>query len=149
MQREEHLREHPDSPLKDGFIWSFDNPTTHDADLAPIGIIETDRCELAPASGDMHKCIEHAHGTLQEALLAWAGTSEGQRKTKPSELWAKVEELWVEKITPKHVAADVASLPRLWRYIRDNNGDYPPSHLRLALLPATFAGMNQQWRRRG
>lgn len=40
----------------------------HDADLYDIGIMEGDRVDLPPASGDMHKCIEHVHGTVTPAF---------------------------------------------------------------------------------
>lgn len=51
-----HLRTHPRSPLADGALWSFDNPSWHDGDLSHLGIVEgVDRVPLPPASGDMHK----------------------------------------------------------------------------------------------
>lgn len=40
----------------------------HDCDLSDIGIMDWHRESLAPASGDLHKCIEHVHGILMGAF---------------------------------------------------------------------------------
>ncbi len=124
----QHLRTHPASPLCYGAIWSYDNPSIHDVDLTDLGITEDDRAPLPPQSGDMHKVIEHVHARVCDAFREWVARN--PRVTSPTQLRNQFEALFYEVITPASVHADVQSLPALWQWIRDHNGDYAPASLR-------------------
>lgn len=120
----------PDHPLLVlGEEWSYDNPSIHDADLSSLGITELNRYPLPPQSGDMHKVIEHVHAILCGAMSAWVARN--PKVTKAADLRAKMRELFFEVINPTSVSADVASLPKLWRWIKDNGGKYSPNRLGL------------------
>ncbi|KAL4430777.1 hypothetical protein ABPG75_006033 [Micractinium tetrahymenae] len=54
-----------------------------------------------PASGDMHKPVEHSHVTVANAMGRWVATTEVQRCTTSSALPAKLRELFFEVITPQ------------------------------------------------
>lgn len=105
-----------------GMLWSRDNPTAHDADLEDLGISTDDYCPLPPASGDFHRVIEHAHGTLFRAFQAWLL----RQRTLPEveTMKRKLTSLFYQLITPEHVASDMAKLPGLWRAVREAGGEY-------------------------
>lgn len=105
-----------------GMLWSMDNPSTHDGDMEDLGISTDDYAPLPPASGDFHQAIEHAHGTVFDALQEWML---GQRELPDVDtMKRKINSLFYKLITPQHVADDVAGLPGLWRAVRDAGGSY-------------------------
>ena len=118
----QHLKEHPDSPLLLGDQWSYDNPSIHDADLAELGITELNRTPLPPQSGDMHKVIEHVHGTLCNAMSEWVARN--PKVTKVADLKTQFEALFFKVITPVHVKKDIDSLPEQWRAIKAKEGGF-------------------------
>ena len=124
----QHVLEHPNSPLEQGFIWSYDNPRIHDADLSELGITEDNRAPLPPRSGDMHKVIEHVHARLCRAMGEWVARN--PNVTSRPAMMRKFQDMFFDVITPASVSADVASLPELWRWIKDNGGDGAPARLR-------------------
>lgn len=105
-----------------GMLWSRDNPSTHDVDLEELGISTDDYAPLPPASGDFHRAIEHAHGTVYNAFQAWLL----RQRTLPAveTMKKKIAYLFHKLITPAHVRRDVNKLPGLWRAVRAAGGTY-------------------------
>lgn len=68
-------------------------------------------------------------------------------KTTAAALCTLLTETFFRVITPEGVQSDVNSLPKLWKYIKDNNGNYAPAKLRCSgrskcrLLLAVFLSL--------
>jgi hypothetical protein len=110
------------------FVWSMDNPIIHTAaDLAPLGISTDDIAPLPPASGDMHRPIEHVHGILERAMQKWLLSN-----TAPDvpSLKAALSSLFFSMITADGVSRDVAKLGQLWDAIVAAGGAYVDRRLR-------------------
>jgi hypothetical protein len=126
VKTDAYVREHPSSPLAQATPWwSMDNPSWHtSADLSRVGITEgVNRLPLPPASGDMHKVIEHVHGTLVKELNKWFIRNRNRPGVSSAAVVkGAVEEIFFHTITPASVSADVESLPKLWKWIKDNKG---------------------------
>lgn len=110
------------------WVWSLDNPPYHtSADFSSIGISTDDFAPLPPASGDMHRAIEHVHGTLQGALQKWLLYN--HTSSVPS-LKSALSSLFFSKFTAEGVSRDVATLKPLWEGIVAAGGDYVTRRLR-------------------
>lgn len=106
-----------------GMLWSFDNPNIHSLEeLEAIGISPADRAELPAASGDMHRVIEHVHGTLTTHLQSYI--AHARPLPAPAKVQDHLRSLFFSKITISHVNDDLDLLPGLWRAIKAAGGAY-------------------------
>lgn len=119
--------------------YSFDNASIHTAALEKdedghslLGELGFDeklhRLPLPPYSGDMHRVIEHTHGTAVRLFRNWLNHHPG--KLTIEEYKQQFEEIYSNCITKESVQKDVKTLPALYKWVADNAGNYPPAEMR-------------------
>lgn len=108
-----------DDPNDHSPIYSFDNPRTHlrslSEDMPNFGIVEGQNTFPLPKySGDIHKAVEHVHGTLTNKMA-----SEHRRvRTEHNLQWYKDKlraHFWA--LPASHMQKDVETLPDTFRVI--------------------------------
>lgn len=111
------------------WVWSLDNPPIHTCnDYSELGISTDDWAPLPPASGDMHRVIEHVHGTLTREMQRWLLCNRGQ--SDMATLQAALTDLFFRHITQEGVDSDVGKLPALWDAVVEAQGSYVSWRLR-------------------
>jgi hypothetical protein len=127
----------PDKPIPARCvpIFSMDNASVHVRlrDVFALGQLKMPKssfdCSPPPYSGDLHKVIEHVHGTLCSAFERWL-----ERQTKMpdtlEELYAKLEAMFYDIITPESVQKDVASLQDTFKEVIRLGGQNPARKFR-------------------
>lgn len=84
-----------------------------------------------PYSPDMHKVIEHVHGTLCSAFRVWleANHKEAAEMDIPT-LFKQLEKLFYQHITVQSVRKDLQSLAKTFSQVKELNGAYPAAKYR-------------------
>ena len=128
---------HPDVFMnRDGsekpVLWSYDNPTIHTCEracegLASIGITEHNRLPLPKYAGDMHKVIEHVHGTLEQRMQQVLWTIDERHDIRF--YVATLRSIFFQSITPEMISADVDTLHDTYRAVIARGGDWAPDDL--------------------
>jgi hypothetical protein len=114
-------------------LYSFDNANIHTCAVRAgmldfYGWTEDDRLPLPPYSPDMHRVIEHTHGTATAAFRKWL--YENPDKRTVDDIKAGFEQVYREVNTPDAIAKDVAGLPELYSWIHANGGEMAPRKMR-------------------
>ena len=126
-----------DNPQEWEPIFSFDNPHTHVKALADelpkFGIVEGQNTFPLPKyGGDIHKAVEHVHGTLTSQM----NTVHKRVRTKQNLQWYKNklrDQFYALK--PSHMQKDVDTLPDTLRVIatpvseNGTGGNWAPTKL--------------------
>lgn len=129
-----------DKPFPSTFIplISLDNAAVHmrlrevfpySAECGVLNPIAFNQCSPPPYSPDMHKVIEHPHGTICSALNRWLE----RRKTNLPNIWEvfkKLEQLFYQLITPESVQKDIKSLKCTFKKVVQLKGAWPPRKYR-------------------
>jgi hypothetical protein len=127
--------------FKDGapILYSFDSARIHTSCLTPDkisgksllaahGFTPELRVPLPPYAPDMHRVIEHTHGTAEMRFRKWMYSHPGKHTME--QYMAAFEELYKECTTAAIISADVAGLPELYSWIHNNAGNWAPSRMR-------------------
>jgi hypothetical protein len=123
--------------FKDGnvnLLYSFDNANIHisaiqNGMLAAYDWSEDkDRLALPPYSPDMHRVIEHSHGTGVNAFRRWL--YQNPSKNTLQDYKEGLEMCYTKANTADVIARDVGGLKELYDWIYHNNGDMAPKEMR-------------------
>lgn len=91
-------------------------------------VVEKHRMPLPRDSPDCHRVIEHCFGQISTKLHKQVFRDPDQF-TDAQAVLAKVLELFVS-ITPDSIRRDATKLPKLWRWVADNHGQWGPRKMR-------------------
>ena len=131
-----------DKPLPWGFvpIWSMDNAATHqkaaadkgwklisDGGTKPPGALRT--VQPPAYSPDLHKVIEHVHGTVRSAFRKVV-LKDKQPRAGIEAYWALLQQLFYSHVTASSVSRDVASLAETYEQVIKLDGAYPAAKYR-------------------
>lgn len=114
-------------------MYSFDNASIHKAALThgmvdEWGFNHQQRLSLPPYSPDMHRVIEHTHGTATVAFRRWL--YENPAKTTAEEYKQAFKQIYNKVNNQASVYKDVKTLKALYDWVWDNDGDMSPTHMR-------------------
>lgn len=115
---------------------SMDNPRIHKAAIKDYKqqLVDAgwdDSITLFPLptySPDFHRVIEHTHGRAVLQFQKWM--YQNPRKHSLEKYKQVFEELYRKCCTPDIIAADVAGLPALYKYVAENGGAWAPARMR-------------------
>jgi hypothetical protein len=97
-------------------LWSWDHVSLHeDIDWHVVGIDKRDRVPLGVRAPDMHKPIEHVFALLKRLLHAELYRCSYDITSREAQ--QKLKDIFYSKVKPEHVAADVASLPTVYKLV--------------------------------
>jgi hypothetical protein len=102
--------------------------TTGRSLLSEHGFSPELRVPLPAYAPDMHRVIEHTHGTAEMRFRKWMYSHPGKHTME--QYMAAFEELYKECTTAAIISADVAGLPELYKWIHNNGGNWAPSRMR-------------------
>lgn len=83
---------------------------------------------LPPYSPDLHRVIEHTHGSAEVAFQKWLHENRGKKTI--DEYKQAFKDIYYKVNTQQSIRADVQGLPRLYQWVWENGGNLPPSHMR-------------------
>jgi hypothetical protein len=86
------------------------------------------RLPLSAYSGDMHKVIEHAHGTVTAAFQK--SLYQKPQLCTPEQYQEEMYSVAHKVVTPESVRKDVESLKPLYQTVIDIKGHWPNKKLR-------------------
>jgi hypothetical protein len=121
-------------------MYSFDNAPIHTAALQRSDVYgepmvqrygfdeKKDRLQLSPFSPDMHRVIEHTHGTATYEFQKWLMQNRG--KLSVQEYKDAFETIYRRVVTATSVRKDVQGLPTLYKWVATHGGSWPPAHMR-------------------
>lgn len=127
----------PDKPIPHGLppLFSMDNASVHlkmrELAQQQLGISPTTftMCSPPPYSGDLHKVVEHVHGTICEEFNRYI-LDLTVPPTDITDLFAKLEAIFFKEITPKSVQQDMKSLEQTFKEVIRLEGAYPARRFR-------------------
>jgi hypothetical protein len=96
--------------------------------LAAYGFKDSHRLLLPPYSPDMHRVIEHTHGTAVVMFQAWL--YQNPKKCTIEEYKQAFEGIYRKCCSAQAIAADVAGLPELYNWIYNHEGNWAPNRMR-------------------
>lgn len=97
-------------------LWSWDHVALHEhIDWARVGIPRVQRVPLGVRAPDKHKPIEHVFAFLKRQLHAELYRC--SYTMTPSQAQQKQRDIFYGQVTPASVAADVATLPCVYKLV--------------------------------
>lgn len=112
-------------------IFSFDKPTIHQGDMSYIGIVDGQNTFPLPHyCADMHKVIEHVHGTLVKLIRKWQWRD--RRRYGVEVCKAQLHHAFFKQLTKRSVQKDIKSLGATFKIISQSAcrggtaGDWAP-----------------------
>jgi hypothetical protein len=113
--------------FKGQLIYSFDNDSAHNKalpHLAAAGVLNgSNRAPLPALSPDMHKVVEHTHGTLMQHFNEMMEELDDSPRTV--EFYIKeLKKIFFDRITPEMITADTRSLRETYTAIIAAKGGY-------------------------
>ena len=118
-------------------IWSLDGTSIHTAAIIdqkwvkerPPGSYTA--AQIPTYSGDLHKPIEHSHGTVSRALAKYMAECPAQHLPKSIDGWfSHVKDIFYHHVTKEGVQRDISSLKETYHKVLECKGDYPPKQYR-------------------
>jgi hypothetical protein len=105
--------------------YSFDNDKIHQdiAAQAQLKVGGSKRVPLPPYSHDIHRVVEHTLGRLKTAFNKWLYSHPAALSM--AQYMAALEHIFFTTQTPAIIAADVATLPSVYRAIQEAKGNWP------------------------
>jgi hypothetical protein len=134
------LRGHADLSNGTKVMFSYDSARIHTSAmklvdeasgkrvLAAYGFTDARRLLLPPYSPDMHRVIEHTHGTAELMFQKWL--YENPKKCTIHQYKVAFEGIYRECCSAQAIAADVAGLPELYSWIYSHEGEWAPNRMR-------------------
>lgn len=116
-----------DPKFKGQLIYSLDNDAAHQKAiplLKAAGVLNgSNRAPLPPLSPDMHKVVEHTHGTMMGFFNEELGKLDDSARTV--DFYIKMlSDIFFERITKEMIAEDTKSLRDTYRAIIAAKGGY-------------------------
>lgn len=113
--------------------YSFDNAPIHTAAINHGMLAEWDfdmaqRLALPPYSPDMHRVIEHTHGTATVAFRRWLYDNPSMHTS--DQYKAAFKQIYHRVNTQQSVYKDVKTLHTLYDWVWENDGDMSPTSMR-------------------
>lgn len=97
-------------------LWSWDHVSLHEGiDWHRVGLTANQRVPLGVRAPDMHKPIEHVFAFLKRALHY--ELYKGSYQLTPTVAQQKLRQIFYNELKAKSVAADVASLPYVYKLV--------------------------------
>lgn len=117
---------------------SFDSARIHESAMTKQefrGILQgvgwravTKRFPLPKYSPDMHKVIEHTHARAVVQWEKWLYKHPGSRS--PQQYMQEFERMYRNCSCAEVIKADVAKLPALYKWVKENHGAWAPRTMR-------------------
>jgi hypothetical protein len=134
------LKNHPAISKGTELLFSYDSARIHTSAMKLVdgasgkllletyGFKDTQRLLLPPYSPDMHRVIEHTHGTAVVQFEHWL--YQNPKKCTMEEYKQAFETIYRKCCSARAIAADVAGLPELYNWIYHHDGNWAPNKLR-------------------
>jgi hypothetical protein len=132
----QHEPAHSATTFRNGvqILYSFDNAKIHESAVSR-GLLDMydwkaakDRLTLPPYSPDMHRVIEHSHGTATYAFRQWL--YQNPDKNTLQDYKEGFEMVYKQVNTPAVIRKDVAGLTELYSWVHNNRGEMAPKKMR-------------------
>jgi hypothetical protein len=134
------LKNHPSISKGTELLFSYDSARIHTSAMKLVdaasgkllletyGFKDAQRLLLPTYSPDMHRVIEHTHGTAVVQFERWL--YQNPQKCTMQEYKQAFEAIYRKCCSASAIAADVAGLPELYNWIYEHDGNWAPNRLR-------------------